>query len=154
MSFIIEQSIEIAAPAEIVWEVITDLPRYGEWNPFVVACRSSLEVGDPIEMRVAILKAFPQPQTEVVTAHTPGRQLCYGLAAQPLGALESRRCHDVQALSDTRAQYRSSFVLSGWLNPVVHLLLGGRLKAGFGAMTEAIRVRAEALCAERKADAR
>jgi carbon monoxide dehydrogenase subunit G len=28
----VTQSVEIAAPAEKVWEVATDLSRYGEWN--------------------------------------------------------------------------------------------------------------------------
>jgi hypothetical protein len=135
VSFIIDQSIEVEAPVEIVWEVITDLPRYGEWNPFVIECRSGLEVGDPIVMRVQIFEAFAQPQTEVVKVHSPGQHLCYGL---------------LKPLSATHTLYHSSFELRGWLNPVVQTLLGGRLEAGFGAMTDALAARAEALRAERE----
>jgi len=32
-----EATVEIAAPIDVVWRVMTDLPRYCEWNPFVVA---------------------------------------------------------------------------------------------------------------------
>ena len=33
---------EIAAPKELVWQVITDFATYGEWNPFVTACDAEL----------------------------------------------------------------------------------------------------------------
>jgi hypothetical protein len=39
----------------------------------------------------------------------------------------------------------SHFELSGWLAPLVSLLLGSRLRAGFAAMSAAIAARAEAL---------
>jgi hypothetical protein len=141
--FVIEHAHEIDAPAERVWRVIVELDRYPEWNPFVVACRSSLEVGAPIEMRVRVFPFFAQPQREQVFVHVPGRRLCYGLPRQPLGALASRRCHEVEPLAASRSRYLSRFELSGWLAPVVRGLLGGRLRAGFTAMSAAIAARAE-----------
>jgi hypothetical protein len=142
--FIIEHDLEVAAPAERVWAVIADLDRYGEWNPFVVACRSSLEVGTPIDMRVRVLPWFAQPQRETILEHEPGRRLCYGVPGDALGALRSRRCHEVTALAPARARYVSRFALSGWLMPVVRGLLGSRLRAGFEAMSTGIQRRAEA----------
>jgi len=141
----LDQVLEIDAPAERVWQVITDLDRYPEWNPFVVACRSSLAPGDPIEMRVHVFRSFAQPQRETIFEHVPGRRLCYGVPARPLGALASRRCHEVEAQGPTRTRYASRFELSGWMAPVVQLLLGRRLAAGFAAMSEALRGRAEGL---------
>ena len=38
-------TVEIDAPASVVWAVLTDLPRYGEWNPFCVSADSTLEIG-------------------------------------------------------------------------------------------------------------
>ena len=136
-------TIEIAAPAERVWQVIVDLDRYPEWNPFVVACRSSLRVGDPIDMRVRVLPFFAQPQRETILEHEPGRLLCYGLPKRGPGALFSRRCHEVDAQGHARSRYVSRFELDGWLAPVVRTLLGRRLAAGFAAMSAAIGKRAE-----------
>ena len=141
---VIEHDLEIAASAERVWQVIVELDRYPEWNPFVVACRSSLVVGEPIDMRVRVLPWFAQPQRETILEHQPGRRLCYGVPGDALGALASRRCHEVSALGPARARYVSRFALSGWLMPVVRGLLGARLRAGFTAMSEAIQRRAEA----------
>jgi uncharacterized protein YndB with AHSA1/START domain len=138
-------TIEIAAPAERVWQVIVDLDRYPEWNPFVVACRSSLRVGEPIEMRVRVFPFVAQPQRETILEHEPGRLLCYGLPRRGSGALVSRRCHEVEAQGASRARYVSRFELEGWMEPVVRTLLGRRLAAGFAAMSAAIGERAESL---------
>jgi hypothetical protein len=138
----IEQTLDVEAPPEVVWQVITDLPRYGEWNPFVVACRSSLVVGDPIVMRVHVFAAFAQTQRETVLEHVPGTRLCYGIAGAALGSLKSRRCHDVEALEDGRTRYRSRFALDGWMAPMVGALLGARLERGFAAMSAAVVARA------------
>ncbi|OYU73092.1 MAG: polyketide cyclase, partial [Alphaproteobacteria bacterium PA3] len=30
----VSETVEINAPAKVVWDVICDMPRYNEWNPF------------------------------------------------------------------------------------------------------------------------
>ncbi len=142
---LISHSLEAAASAATVWEVVSDLPRYPEWNPFVVACRSTLEPGSPITMRVRVLPFVAQPQTETIFEHVPGRRLSYGLAGLPFGALASRRSHEVESLAADRSRYVSRFELRGWLAPLVQALLGRRLTTGFTAMSHALVARAEAL---------
>ncbi len=145
MAILIDKIVEVDAPRDLVWDVITDFHRYGEWNPFVVACDSTLKIGDPIEMRVHVFKAFAQPQREIIFEHEPGKRFCYGVAGVPFGAMRSNRCHEVRGLDSGRSEYRSHFALSGWLSPVVSILLGSRLRRGFDAMTESIRTRSEQL---------
>jgi hypothetical protein len=145
MAFVIEHALSIDAPSELVWAVISDLARYPEWNPFVVSCESTLVPGDPIAMRVRIFASFAQPQRERILEHERGRWLCYGLAPSRLGALASRRSHEVVPAGAARTRYVSHFELSGWLAPLVKWLLGARLRGGFGAMSSALKARAEAL---------
>jgi hypothetical protein len=145
LALVIEHDLSVDAPPDRVWEVVTDLARYPEWNPFVVACASTLEVGDPISMRVRLFSRWAQPQREWILEHERGRRLCYGLPRSRIGALVSRRSHEVFAGSASRARYVSHFELGGWLAPLVALLLGKRLRAGFAAMSAAIAARAEAL---------
>lgn len=145
MALVIEHDLSVDAPPGRVWEVVTDLARYPEWNPFVVACASTLEVGAPIAMRVRLFSSWAQPQQERILEHERGRRLCYGLPRSRIGALVSRRSHEVSAGSSARARYVSRFELAGWLAPLVSLLLGKRLRAGFGAMSAALAARAEAL---------
>jgi uncharacterized protein YndB with AHSA1/START domain len=42
----IRAEIEIDAPIEQVWAVLSDLPRYGEWNPFTPRVDGHLAVGE------------------------------------------------------------------------------------------------------------
>jgi hypothetical protein len=121
---------------------VTDFARYGEWNPFVVRCASTLEVGSPIDMRVHVFESFAQPQRETIFEHVPGKRFCYGLPGNALGALSSRRSHEVQPRGETSATYTSHFELSGWLAPVVRGLVGRKLADGFQRMTAAIGARA------------
>jgi len=41
MAFVLRDSLVIEAPVALVWDVIADLPRHLEWNPFFVGARSS-----------------------------------------------------------------------------------------------------------------
>jgi hypothetical protein len=145
----IDHSVQVRAPAAVVWDVVTDLDRYPEWNPFVVACRSSLVIGAPIDMRVRLVGRFAQPQREEILVHEAGRRLCYGLRRAMFGALASERCHVVESLGPALAHYESRFQLRGALSPVVRALLGRNLARGFAAMTDALVARAEELCARR-----
>ena len=150
MTFVIDQTVEINAPAETVWKVITDLPRYGEWNPFCLECYSSLKPGESIEMTVQ-LTSKPQKVVEWINDFVPGRRFAYNMKPVPLGALASLRSHDVESLGPTRARYRSYFELRGWMMPLVRALYGSKLVQGFGGMTEAIGRRAEQLAKQRSA---
>jgi hypothetical protein len=143
MPLVIEHVLSVEAPADRVWSVVCDLAHYPDWNPFVVSCASTLAVGDPIAMRVRLFRWFSQPQREWILEHEPGRRLCYGLPPSRLGALVSRRSHEVVASGTTETRYVSHFELAGWLAPLVALLLGGRLRAGFAAMSAALKARAE-----------
>ena len=141
----IDHTVEVRAPAQVVWTVVTDLAHYPEWNPFVVACASDLAVGTPIEMRVRLVGGIAQRQRETILSHEPGRRLCYGLPSAFLGALSSSRCHHVESLGPERARYASRFSLQGALEPAVRALLGPSLRRGFAAMTDALVRRAEDL---------
>jgi hypothetical protein len=43
--------IEIDAPPSRVWEVLTDFPRYPDWNPFILAVKGVVQQGAKIDYR-------------------------------------------------------------------------------------------------------
>jgi hypothetical protein len=45
MSKKLRTEIEIDAPAEKVWEVLTDFNRYEEWNPFIIKSKGEVREG-------------------------------------------------------------------------------------------------------------
>ena len=54
--------VDIDATPERVWQVLTDLPAYAEWNPFVTEAGGALVVGDRLSMSVP-------PVNPLVQAH-------------------------------------------------------------------------------------
>jgi uncharacterized protein YndB with AHSA1/START domain len=149
MSFVIEKTLEIAAPPAVVWEVLTDFPKYPEWNPFVVECRSTLQPGEAMDMRVKLM-AVPQRQVEWMNEHVPGQRFAYNMKPFPLGALRSLRSHDLTAAGADRTRYRSYFQLDGWMMPLVRGLMGGRIEVGMRGMWEGLQRRSEQLWAQRR----
>ena len=145
MHFTLNSQLAIEAPAARVWQVIVDLPRYAEWNPFVVAARSTLVVGAPILMWVQIAPFMSQPQRERIVECVPEERLAWGIGGGRLSPLDSRRVHQLRAAGPHRTDYRSEFELSGPLVGVVRGLLGRRLAWGFEASTAALKQRAEQL---------
>ena len=141
MSFTIDFNLEIDAKPETVWDVVTDLDKYGEWNKFVVGCESSLTEGSPIRMKVRLLPFFAMPQTETILENEPGRKLSYGMKI-PMGILSSRRGHVIEQDEKGQTIYKSTFELKGLLAPVVKGLLGKRLERGFKDMSYGIQERA------------
>lgn len=145
--FVIEKIVEINASPAQVWEVITDLKRYPEWNPFMRECSTTFKPGAPIDMKVALF-AKPQAQQEIVKEYVEGKLFAYNMKPVPGGTLSSFRSHEVEALPNGRTRYRSYFHLKGWLMPVVRGLLGARLQKGFAGMTQGIQERAEKMAAK------
>jgi hypothetical protein len=153
MAFIIDKTVEINAPAEVVWDVITDLPRYGEWNPFVLECRSTLKPGEPIVMKVK-LGMMTQTADEVIQDVRPKSHLSYHMKPVGPGVLSSYRSHNIESVDTTHSRYHSHFELKGWLMPLVRLLMGKNMRDGFVGMTDGIKRRAEQLWAQQQAGTR
>ena len=148
MSFVIEKTLDIKAPPEVVWEVLTDFSRYGEWNPFVVEARSSLKPGEAMDMKVKLLGPA-QRQVEWMVETVSGKRFEYQMKPFPLGGLRSRRSHDLEpAAGGTR--YRSYFRLEGWMMPLVRALFGASIERGMRGMWEGLQRRSEQLWAQRQ----
>ena len=75
-----ERSIDISAPPDIVWSVISGVERWHEWTPSITSVRL---LGGPLEIgRRALIKQprFP-PALWTVTAIEPGRSFTWRTTA-------------------------------------------------------------------------
>ncbi|MBK9467779.1 MAG: SRPBCC domain-containing protein [Gammaproteobacteria bacterium] len=144
-------TIEIDAPAAIVWEVLTDLPDYNHWNPMCVRAESTLELGAPIRMKL-VNYANPGtliPVVEYVCAVEPQRLLSWEapwLAEWPYPA---RRDQVIEALGHDRCRYYSTDAFLGETGIHVMRFAGPWVKRGFDDTALALKVRAEEVYAER-----
>ena len=150
MAIEIKHDLEVKAPAAVVWEVITDLDRYSDWNPFLQTCSTTFKPGDPVDLTVKLGKQLRQ-EREFMVQYEESVGFAYQMKPPPLGALKSFRSHRIEAVDAENCIYHSSFRLEGWLSPIVNLAVGKHLHTGFDGMSYGIRDRAEQLAVKRAA---
>jgi hypothetical protein len=67
--------IEIAAPPERVWQVLSDFDAYSEWNPFIRSIVGDAEVGSRLSVRLEPPGARGMTFKPTVRAVAPPREL-------------------------------------------------------------------------------
>jgi hypothetical protein len=105
-------TIDIAAPPERVWEVLSDVEYWPEWTPTVTSVRrlddGPLRTGSRAKIRQPRI-----PETEyVVTALEPGRSFTW--VSRGPGVLTTAR-HSTEALPGGLTRVRLSVAQAGWL---------------------------------------
>lgn len=143
MAFVLDHVVDIAAPPETVWGVLTDFGSYDQWNPLAVRCKTSLVPGEPIDMWVDLGPGPLLRQREWVRSHTPGQEFSYRMRPVPAGALRSLRSQALTPLEGGRTRYTAHFEIRGWLQPLVQLLLGRQLRRGFDGVAAGLKAQAE-----------
>ncbi|WP_179043168.1 SRPBCC domain-containing protein [Sphingobium lactosutens] len=139
--------IEIAAPAMLVWDILTDMARYGEWNPFCVWAQSTLEIGAPVHMRL-VDYANPgalAPNCEYVCACEPGRLLSWELRDSAAWPYPARRDQMIDALGPERCRYQSTDAFTGPNGIHVMRFCGPWVTRAFNDTARALKMRAEAM---------
>lgn len=136
----ITTAIEIDAAPERVWEVLTDLERYGEWNPFIVSAEGTPQVGGRLTLRMkAGGKTFTVRPT-VVEANE-GRLLRWvGRIVVP-GVFHADHIHTIEPTS-TGARYVQRERFRGGLVPLLGKTLAAT-EAAFQEMNLALKDRTE-----------
>jgi len=133
--------VTIDATTEQVWAVLRDVESYGEWNPFTPECRTTLEVGTPVDMRVRMAKlGFSVQQRETVRAVRAPHQIVWGMKMLG-GLIRAEREQTLTALAEGRTRYRTVDVIEGPLGPLVYLVFGPSIQAGFDGVAAALEQR-------------
>lgn len=144
-------SVDIAAPIDLVWAVMLDVERYGEWNPFVqrVQTATPAQVGNPITLHVRWANGRSTVSPERISAIEPpsGGQalLAYVYEGWParLGLVRGTREQRLTAVGGA-TRYDTVEFFSG---PLVRLAGPARVADGFRRHAEALKLRAESLLA-------
>ena len=146
-------SIDIAAPIEVVWQVMTDLDQYGAWNPFVVRVESigALAVGARFRVHVRWADGGKTDAGEIVTrldapAGAPGhRQARFAYRFEDaLAKLHFVVAEREQVIEEVggMTRYSTSEAFGGLLQLGVPLR---RVQDGFERQAAALKARAESL---------
>ncbi len=138
--------VEIDAPASVVWRILIDLDKYGEWNPFCVRCESTLQMGAPVSMSLMDY-ANPGrllPNVEYICAFEPERRLSWEMHWSESWPYAARRDQVLEPLGAQRCRYYSTDAFLGETGIHVMRFAGPWIERAFNDTARALKHRAEA----------
>jgi hypothetical protein len=135
--------VDIEATPKTVWQILADLERYSEWNPFVVSSHGTVAVGERLVNRLQPPGGKARTFKPTVTIVEAGETLEW------LGHLGFRNLFDGRHRFDlsatpTGTRFTQSEEFSGVLVRFMRRSLDGDTLRGFEAMNAALKTRAEA----------
>ena len=130
-----------ASPAD-VWEVLTQLERYGEWNPFIIEAKGTIDTGEHLEVKMQ------QPGRKPITFRPTVTEVIPGSVFEWLGHLGVRGIFDGRHRfeleeSDGGTRLTHSETFTGIIVPLLFRVLEKGTRAGFEAMNAALKTRVE-----------
>jgi len=145
-------TVVVEAPASVVWEVLTDLKRYEEWNPFTVRVESTLQVNQPVDLYIAIPGQAGQQMCvrEWVIAVEPERLLSWEQRATAEDKNCARRDQVITTLGPERCSYYTTDIFLGVHEDQVMRDFGGWVKASFDQVAIGVKRQAESIYAARR----
>lgn len=138
-----DSSTEIDAPAAVVWQVLLDLARFADWNPFIREASGDASVGGTVHVKVRPSLGGRLPFHATVLSRDENHELrWHGEVLAPWLA-----CGDhtftIEPIGDGRVRFRQREIFTGILPRLGRRLLERETRRGFQAMNRALKERAE-----------
>jgi hypothetical protein len=139
----LHSEIEIEASPERVWEVLSDLGAYRDWNPFIVQAAGRPVPGGRLELRMRLPGRRPTTFRPVVLAADPGRRLRWlGRLLVP-GLFDGEHAFAIEPLGPGRVRLTQRERFRGLLARPILAVIGDPTLEGFRQMNQALKARAE-----------
>jgi len=136
-------AIDIDAPAERVWQVVSDFGKYADWNPFIVRAAGEPRVGERLDITIAAPGMKPVSFRPRVLDVEPGRLIRWKGEFKLPGLFDGRHALIVDALDGGRSRFTTHEDVTGILLPFVGKVMTAS-QQGFELMAQAVKQRAEA----------
>ncbi|TNE85707.1 MAG: SRPBCC domain-containing protein [Deltaproteobacteria bacterium] len=135
------EEVDIDAPPEVVWGVMTDLLAYEAWNPWLVEAEGSMEEGRTVTAEVRLNGKTRTARHRVIEV-VPHERFCW----QDMGWFtlfaRGQRCRTFTATESGGTHLRVELVVHGPASGTVEKQYGDSLSEGLAAETQALAARA------------
>jgi hypothetical protein len=136
-------AVDIDAPAERVWQVVSDFRRYPDWNPFIVRAAGEPHVGESLDITIAAPGMKPVSFRPRVLDVEPGRLIRWKGEFKLPGLFDGRHALIVEPLDGGRSRFTTHENVTGILLPFAGRVMTAS-QQGFDLMARAVKERAEA----------
>jgi hypothetical protein len=146
----IEHRVGIQAPAEVIWEVISDLKSWDQWNPLYAKASGEIRIGSVLEMTLNLAGREPEIIRPTVLEWVPNEQLHWKLILIG-GLMRNIRFFEIEALAAESCIVSNGEIIGGLIGPRIGKRLGRTIYRAIVEMNEALKARAESLWQAQKA---
>ena len=144
----LRREVEIDAPPESVWAVVSDFAAYPEWNPFIRRIAGELRKGARLEVQIEPPGARATTFKPTVRAVEPNHELRWlGRLLLP-GVIDGEHTLRIEPLDGGRSRFIQSERFAGLLVGLVRGTLA-KTEVGFDQMNTALKARVEGASAQR-----
>ncbi len=143
MPLTIEHRLGVRAPAEAIWAVIADLDAWQAWNPLYPSAQGALRIGETLTLELALPGEAPRTIRPTIVDWVPNEQIHWRLSLLS-GLVRSLRYIEIEQLAETGCIFSNGEIFRGPLGPLVAGRMRPAIQAGFQAMGEVVKARAEA----------
>ncbi len=134
----------VAAPASRVWEALTAVDRYPEWNPQIPRLRGSLRPGERIDLQLALAGRPPMDLTATIEDARADALLTWRGHLVAPWLFEGYRRFEIEPVAPEQVRVTHVEDVHGVLAPLFGMVLGSRVQASHDALNAALKARAEA----------
>ena len=135
--------IEIEAPPERVWRVLTDFDRFPEWNPFIRRISGRIEKGQRLNVTLHPSGGRSIRMSPTILAAEPARELRWiGHLGIP-GFFDGQHIFELKPSGSAKTTFVQREEFGGILLPFLARMLRTETARGFSEMNRALKERAE-----------
>ena len=139
----LHSEIQIDAPAERVWKLLTDFDSYPQWNPFIRNISGQPAPGERLEIRLAPPGGRAMTFRPTVLTAEPQRELRWlGHLLAP-GLFDGEHSFTIEPLAEDRVRFVQREAFKVLLVPLFARGLEANTRRGFEQMNGALKERAE-----------
>jgi hypothetical protein len=135
--------IEIDAPPERVWAIVSNLSAYPEWNPFITSAAGTLAKGERLRIRIVPPGGMPMTLSPKVLAMEPRGPLTWRGRLFAPGLFDGEHTFSVAPVGPAQTRFTQKETFRGILVPFFALTLNRNVRRGFLEMNLALKRKAE-----------
>lgn len=147
-----ESRIGLQVPAEVIWELVSDIDRWPRWQSVYTKASGKLRIGEKLSLTLAAPGEAPRDLTPTVLDWVPEEQILW-VEKRWRGWVKIIRFIEIEAVAPGACIFANGEQYQGLLGDMYADRHRRTAKKTFAAFSEAVREKAEAIWRERSGGA-
>jgi hypothetical protein len=136
--------VEINAPVERVWSLLSDFKSYPKWNPLMLRLEGEATEGAQLEILIHLFLATEMKVTPTVLKVDIHREIRWRGGLKVPGLLMGEHVLNIEESASNHVRLIHSEVFTGLLAPLFLIWMGDEVRRGFEKMNLEVKLLAEA----------